>query len=676
MSFPSTPRILVVSSDARMRARLVSTLAARYQTVEAGDTQRFTGIALGVVDERDWSRFEGAQRTWPVIVTLSKGGCVPPAADAAVRAEFEPTELLERVETHLELARLRANAAKKETTLVRQVEDSRERLQFLITAVEAMANSRDLDETLQSLCAAAVPRLGQWCSITLRSGGGLVVPRVWHESPERLQILRELAQLHSSEGDRRYPAHRVLNSGRSEFVARTADDFNARLATSERHLRLLRALDISAYMCVPLRSRGKTIGALTLGADAGWRPLSQADLILAEQLATRASAAIEKARLHQALEDELAERRRAEAALRRQEAEQALILDTVRAMIWYKDTDNRILRCNRAAARWLGKTVDEIQGRRTEELFSLARAREYHANDLAVIGSGRPRIGELEELRSRGGAKRWVQRDTLPYRDETGAIVGVVIIAVDVTARKRAEDLAASKERAEREFVANVSHEFRTPVAAIKGFTQTLREGAWRDDADRDRFLGIIETNADRLDALVGDLLTLSALEGSAPLKPDATELQSVARACAEKLKSRAKRKRLSVGVSVPRGLRVNMEQGHLTQALEHLLDNAIKFTPPDGRVRLVARALKRTARITVQDTGIGIPRAELPRVFDRFFRVAKGSKPGSPGLGLHMVKKLVGAYGGTVSVRSRLARGSAFEVTLPAAGPSRRSRP
>lgn len=560
-----------------------------------------------------------------------------------------------------------AYTANHDRALSREAGESRERLEFLVAAVQSITDSVDLGGALHSLCAAAVPRLGQWCSITLRAAGGLAAPQVWHDSPERVHLLQELAAVRMPPGDRRNPVHRVLASGKSEFIARTAPDFNERLAVSPEHMRLLQELDVASYMCVPLRSHGKTLGVMTLGADPGWRPLCRTDLVIAEQLATRVGAAIEKARLHQAVETELAERRRAEAALRRKEAEEAVILDTVRAMIWYKDAGNRILRCNRAAARWLGKSVGEVQGRRVEDLFPAALAREYHANDLAVISTGKAAVGVLEELKLRGGAKRWVQRDILPYRGERGETVGVVIIAVDVTKRKRAEDLAIAKERAEREFVANVSHEFRTPVAAIKGFAQTLREGAWKDPDDRAKFLNIIEANADRLDAMVGDLLTLSSLEGSTPVRPVAVEVGRVARDRARRAMARARRKGLTVGVSVPRGLKVRMEPSHLGQALEHLLDNAIKFTPPGGWVKVKAKGAGREARIVVEDSGIGIPSAELPRVFDRFYRVAKGAKSGSPGLGLHLVKKLVGAYGGSVSARSRLARGSAFSIALPA---------
>jgi two-component system phosphate regulon sensor histidine kinase PhoR len=376
--------------------------------------------------------------------------------------------------------------------------------------------------------------------------------------------------------------------------------------------------------------------------------------------------------------DELLERvetRLELARLRRREREQPLIMDTVGAMIWFKDASNRILHCNRAAARWAGKSPDQIEGRLADEIFPAARARAYHQNDLDVIAAGCPKVGELEEIRIRGGSKRWVQRDTIPYRDDRGVIVGVVIVAVDVTALKRAENLAAAKERAEREFIANVSHEFRTPVSAIKGFAQTLRAGAWKEEGDRERFFRIIESNADRLDALVGDLITLSAIEGAAPPKAAAIALRPLALECAKKMVARARCRGVALGVSVPRGLRIAMDRSHLAQALEHLLDNAVKFTPPGGEVRIRGRGLGKRTKVWVDDNGIGIPHAELPRVFDRFFRVAKGAAPGNPGLGLHLVKKLVESYGGSGSVKSRIALGSSFCLTLPLARLNNRRR-
>lgn len=656
---PQRPRILIVSSSAPRRERFLAVLGERYEVrfpPELPPGRDFTDVPLAVVDERDRFAATGASIPCPLLL---------------VREAFEPAELLERVEMRLEISRLRAEAAAQEGP----AQDAQERLGFLVSAAEGMANAPDLEAALSSLCASAVPRLAQWCSVSLREGGRLVARKVWHQSSDRAHLLSELGDLTSPQDDRRNPVHRVIASGRSEFVAAVPDSFASRIASSERHRSLMRDLGTASLMCVPIRSRGKAVGALLLGADAGWRPLARADLLLAEQLGAKAGSAIERARLHRVAEDELAERLRAEDSVRRHEREQSLILDTVRAMIWFKDASNRILRCNRAAAEWAGMTPEQIEGRTADEIFPAARARAYHAQDLAVIAAERPRIGELEEICLPGGGRRWVQRDTIPYRDGAGAVVGVVVIAVDVTALKRAEDVAEAKERAEREFLANVSHEFRTPVSAIKGFVQTLRRGAWKNEADRDGFLSIIEANADRLDGLVGDLITLSVIEGAAPLKAAAVHLNPVARDCAEKIMPAARRKRVALRVSVPGSLRARMTEKHLAQALLHLLDNAVKFTPPGGAVRIRARGFKKKAKIWVEDSGIGIPRAELPRVFERFFRVAKGAAPRNPGLGLHLVKKIVESYGGKVSVNSRLAGGSSFCLALPLAAPRTRRK-
>ena len=642
------PRILVISSCESLRERIVAVLSKAYDVVPLTGKLRddvVKNISLAVIAESDRAAKTNPSVRCPAVV---------------VRERFEPGGLLERVEMRLELERLRGSAVQDDGQMTPDY--ARESLKFLVAAAEGMANALSLDEALHSLCGSAVPRLAQWISITLHEEGKLVSLASWHHAPEKLPLLEELGRNYAPNNDRRHPIHRVISTGRSEFVARVPAAFDERLATSDQHMRLMRELGIVSFMCVPLRSRGKTIGALMLGADASWRPLSRADLVLAEQLGARAGSAIERARLH--------------AALRRHEQEQALILDTVGAMIWFKDTSNRILRCNRAAAQWAGKTPEQIEGRMADEIFPAALARAYHQHDLAVIAAGCPKVGELEEIGVRGGATRWVQRDTIPYRDEQGAVVGVVIIAVDVTALKRAENLAAAKERAEREFIANVSHEFRTPVSAIKGFTQTLRSGAWKKAADRDRFFRIIESNADRLDSLVGDLITLSAIEGATPPRASAIELRPLTLACTKRIAAKARQKGVAVGLCVPRALRIAMDPDHLTQALEHLLDNAVKFTPPGGAVRIRARGLRKATKIWVEDSGIGIPQGELARVFERFFRVAKGAAPGNPGLGLHLVKKLVESYGGTVSVKSRLAVGSSFCLELPGLPSAKRCKP
>jgi PAS domain S-box-containing protein len=680
MSALTRPRVLIVSSNARLRARAQRALAERYDVEAASgwlDAERLcqSGLSLIVADERDGLSARVARLEVPIVVLRSQtGGKIlgparPLLGDASVRAGFMPEELVERVELQLELARLRAGAAHREQALVDEAGEAKERLLFLVSATQALTSSLKLSEILGSLCGAAVPRLAQWCVIMLLEGDQLVMKAAWHQEPDRTKILDEMGRryLATVRTDRRHPVARVLTKGTTEFAAEVQVGFSQRIATTEEHLRLLRELDLASYVCVPLRSRGQTIGVLMLGADTHWRKLTRVDVVLAEELAFRAGTAVERAQLYEAVQVELAVRKRAEEEVRRHEREQHLILDTVHAMIWFKDQHNRILRCNRAAAEWAGMPAAEIEGRRAEDIFPAKKAREYQRSDLEVITSGQPKLGELEETTARGGVKRWIRKDTIPYRDEKGRIVGVVIFAIDVTESKRAEDSLRASEALQREFVANVSHEFRTPVASIKGFAQTLRAGAWRKEADRERFLRIIESNADRLTGLLEDLLLLSSLEAARPSARGDVDVRRIAIDCAEGMLEEAKRRKLSVAVSVPRKLRARVERGHLAHVFEQLLGNAIKFNKPGGHVKIRARRRGADLEVAVEDGGIGVEAAHLPRLFDRFYRVSKGNTPGSPGLGLHLVKKVAESYGGRVDVRSEPGRGSTFSVTLPA---------
>src|SRR6185312_6272259 len=196
-----------------------------------------------------------------------------------------------------------------------------------------------------------------------------------------------------------------------------------------------------------------------------------------------------------------------ERALHREREELQLVLDAVPALIWYKDLDNRILRCNKAVARSLGLETAEVEGRLVDELYP-GEAHKYRADDREVIASGRPKLGIVETIETTTG-RRWFETDKFPKRDESGRVVGIFVFSQDITERRRVEELRRRSERLQREFVAHVSHEFRTPVSAIKGFAETLRKGGLLDKKNRGAFVRIIERHADRLGWLIEDLLAL-----------------------------------------------------------------------------------------------------------------------------------------------------------------------
>ena len=336
-------------------------------------------------------------------------------------------------------------------------------------------------------------------------------------------------------------------------------------------------------------------------------------------------------------------------------------------MIWFKDRDNRILRCNRAAAQTLGLRVEDVQGKRAEELYP-EEAEAYLKEDREVIESGRPKLGVIEPLALFDGTKRWVQTDRIPHRNAAGEIVGVIVFALDVTERKRAEDVLREGEMTQREFVANVSHEFRTPVAAIKGFAETLRLGGLEDRQNRSRFVRIIENHANRLQWLIEELLTLSSLEsGVVKLRLEPIGLADFVLEYAGSVQPLTRRAGVELRWRIPSSLRVLADQGYFLQVLENLIGNAIKYNRKGGWVRIEAARLCGFVELVVRDNGIGISPTHLPRIFDRFYRVNKGAASGATGLGLHIVRKIIEAHGGVIWAESKLGRGSAFRVRLPA---------
>ena len=240
---------------------------------------------------------------------------------------------------------------------------------------------------------------------------------------------------------------------------------------------------------------------------------------------------------------------------------------------------------------------------------------------------------------------------------------GAVLLFHDITELKRLEQVR-------RDFVANVSHELRTPVSSIQGFAETLLDGAIKDGENAQDFLKIIHADAERLARLITDLLDLSRIEsGKLSLRIEPCPVGPVIERVVKELKARAETKSIVIVIDLPAGLPdLRADETYLAQALLNLLDNAIMYTPKEGRITMSAKAVNDSIQIDVSDTGIGIPEEDIPRIFERFYRVdkARSRDLGGTGLGLSIVKNIVQAHGGKVYCTSALGRGSTFSLTIP----------
>jgi two-component system phosphate regulon sensor histidine kinase PhoR len=250
-----------------------------------------------------------------------------------------------------------------------------------------------------------------------------------------------------------------------------------------------------------------------------------------------------------------------------------------------------------------------------------------------------------------------------------GKITGAVVVLHDVTELRRLE-------RVRQDFVANVSHEFKTPLTAIQGFSETLLAGAIDDPQNRERFLGIILEHSRRLARLTDDLLKLSQMDADRlELEIRRVSVAELIESCLETAQHRAAEKDIRVYVSHSKEPPdIAGDRRRLAEVLQNLLDNATQYTLPGGRITVSAEARDVHVVFTVSDTGIGIPKADQSRIFERFYRVdaARSREAGGPGLGLAIAKHLVEVHGGRIWVDSEIGQGSQFNFSVPIFDPER----
>jgi len=259
--------------------------------------------------------------------------------------------------------------------------------------------------------------------------------------------------------------------------------------------------------------------------------------------------------------------------------------------------------------------------------------------------------------------ERLLELNLVPITEGQYEYGGLLLVLQDVSAFRRLE-------RMRSEFVANVSHELKTPIAAVKGFSETLLAGAVKDEETAMAFLQIIYDESERLNRLIGDILELSKIESrrtSLMLSP--VELNGFLKHTIQILEVTSQQKNITVTFDMNEELYIEADEDRLRQIFVNLLSNAINYTPEDGQVTInVSETTHDTVAITISDTGVGIPDKDLPRIFERFYRVdkARSRNSGGTGLGLSIVKHLVDMHKGQISVSSKIGKGSTFIVELP----------
>ena len=333
------------------------------------------------------------------------------------------------------------------------------------------------------------------------------------------------------------------------------------------------------------------------------------------------------------------------------------ILEAMGQGVMVLDRSGRIILTNTSIGALLD-TDRSLTGKTPLEVFRNPNLENAVAD---VLAGAPPRVLEMP-VGPVGpvGPGRVVQANVAPVPNRSGDVDSVVVVFHDLTDIRRTE-------RMRRDFIANVSHEFKTPLTSIRGYAETLLSGAKDDPAIAPDFLRTIESNAKYLEALVNDLLTLARLEAEVPATMERISLRPIINEQIESRKNAIREREIHVTVECP-DVEIQADRARLSTAVSNLIDNAIHYNRPGGAIRISAGQENGTLNLSVADSGHGIPSEELHRIFERFYRVDKSRtrESGGTGLGLSIVKHAIESQGGTISVASRLGSGSTFTIRLP----------
>jgi two-component system phosphate regulon sensor histidine kinase PhoR len=322
------------------------------------------------------------------------------------------------------------------------------------------------------------------------------------------------------------------------------------------------------------------------------------------------------------------------------------------------DTEERIVSINRAAAQLFENEPSNCRDKSIQEVIRSPALQQFIRRAL-----NNPHPAE-EDIIVYQNEERVIDVKSSPLVDAAQLQIGTLVVFNDVTQLRRLENMR-------RDFVANVSHEIKTPLTAIKGFVETLQQGNVEKAKEKERFLGIIQKHVDRLNAIVEDLLTLSRIEQEDDRKEidfQQVKIEAIFQAAIQLCRPKAEEKKIRINLDCEKETSAIFDPTLIEQAVVNLLDNALKYSEPQSTVLLKSHQQNSEVIISVQDHGIGIAQKHLPRLFERFYRVDKSRsrKEGGTGLGLAIVKHIAKAHGGHVAVESKIGEGSRFSIHLP----------
>lgn len=374
---------------------------------------------------------------------------------------------------------------------------------------------------------------------------------------------------------------------------------------------------------------------------------------------------------------DITERKHVEDSLKKLQEDQQILLDSIPAWVFFKDTENKFIRVNKTFADIMGMSKEQLEGKSMFELYPKDQAEAFWKDDKEVIASGKPKVNIIEPMQSPKGIL-CVQTDKIPYRNTQGNIVGIIGFAIDITERKKAEDKIQKMNEELKElnstkdkFFSIVAHDLKSPFQGLLGYSQILSEEyETLSEEEKKYFIKNISELSRNTHELLDNLLVWSRIQtGKIIFNPDVFNLHNKLAPTISLFTQTAKNKNITVDNMIDRKTFVNADINMLSTILRNLIANAIKFTNPEGRIVISSKRLEKFVEVSVIDDGVGIPKENL----DNLFKIGQNiSTKGTAdeegtGLGLILCKEMIQMHGGKIWAESEVGKGCQFSFSIPA---------